>query len=337
MSLYIKYIRNPSYFNLLKTLRPLSFDEISLYYEPYKVFLLIYYKYFNYIYKNYNITDYNTIKYIDIPYIYILAIYIGNIDFLKYLYNIYEINITNNYKEIYYMAAKFGNIKTLKYFNTFSIDIYNTITKYNDMYGINPYLAAIMHGKFKTVKYLEKCGFDINIKDNNDDNAFILAAEFGRVKIMKYLISIHNFDINYKNKYNRNAFTASLRNDKIQVIKYLLQIGCNINQIDVYGNNNYYHCYYNGRFNIKSLKYLDSIGHDIYTKNIYNETFQTLVKNYGHSKLFKYLIKNNKKNLINKKAFFSYNISNVFKYEIKYFSYIMNIYKKNIFKIYLFI
>ena len=78
----------------------------------------------------------------------------------------------------------------------------------------NLYFLSIYLGYIEFMEYLEKKGFDINIKDINGNNTYLVACSYNNLKIMKYLEK-KGIDIYIKNKHGDNIFNIALRNNSI--------------------------------------------------------------------------------------------------------------------------
>ena len=98
------------------------------------------------------------------------------------------------------------------------------------------YLMASFCGNIRLMEYLEKMGLDINAKNDEGENAFILAC--GHLETIKYLQE-KEFDINIKNIDGANAYMSASLCGNLQVMKYLEEIGININIKDNDGYNAY--------------------------------------------------------------------------------------------------
>lgn len=152
---------------------------------------------------------------------------------------------------------------------------------------------------------LLKFNIDINYYDRYGDNAYLKAAYYGKIKIMKYLETI-GFDIKYHNFNNRDAYHHSIIGGKFKVMKYLINKGITTS-IDYMGNNDFSLAIKMG--NIKILTYLVNIGRDIfYRMNNYKYLkydkckYYKFIMNTGYYKFidtslinYKYIGHNNKK------------------------------------------
>ena len=237
----------------LKTLKPLTKNEIELFSEPYRMYLYCWFENERSLFENER----------------------GLFEKLK-AYSINDLGKQLGVNNLYFLAAYKGNIKILKFLESRGIDIYKMCSLER-----NAYLIAVEGGSLKTMKYLESRGFDINIKDINGDNAYLLAAYYGHLKILKYLES-RGFNIYIKNKYNENDYLLSSMSGKVKILKYLESRAGDLESRaggdlesrffikDIYYSNSFLHAIKSAK-NLKMLKYLESRGFNIYSVNIYNE------------------------------------------------------------------
>lgn len=78
---------------------------------------------------------------------------------------------------------------------------------------------------------------DLNLKDGNNDTLLTLAAFYGHLNIVIYLIEECKVPIEQQGQDGGTAFFwASVRQQK-SVLMYLVEHGANVNAKDVYGHN----------------------------------------------------------------------------------------------------
>ena len=75
------------------------------------------------------------------------------------------------------------------------------------------------------MKYLVEHGADVNVANNDDVTALMLASKIGYFEILKYLVE-HGADVNAKDKFGFTAFKLSAYLD---ISKYLAENGAHIN------------------------------------------------------------------------------------------------------------
>jgi hypothetical protein len=212
MDLYIYAIDN--IWTDLKKLKPLSFNQICRYEEKYKLFLLIYYGHYDYI-----ITNYNNIEIFNQAFF--IATFRGNIKIMKYLYNLYKININyvdNINQNAYIIASIYGKIKTMKYLERLKINIYH-----KDVNGDDAYYIAIYLSKFNVIKYLEGQGYNIYNKNNYRKNVYIIALYYNKYHLLRHLESK---ETHLYLKRNIKTFYRCFNNRDKKFCRYKFNIGC---------------------------------------------------------------------------------------------------------------
>jgi len=247
--------------------------------------------------------------------IYFLGIYINNIDFLDYLYQIgYDIYTKDNFigTNAYLIAAFYGKISIMKYLenlekrlNFIFINQRFSIYHKNNLKH-NAYLEAVSSGKINVVKYLikqknaGKIWFDINQVDLHNRCPFIIAAENGKIKMLKFLASIgvktNNIDSN-----GLNAHICAIYKARIKTAEYLYKnYNYNIHLTDKDGFNIYTFIIKFGIIRSSVMKYLEIMNLDFYV-HVQNEKpdFISFVKdNVSEFDTFNYFIKNEQRRLI---------------------------------------
>jgi hypothetical protein len=153
----------------------------------------------------------------------------------------------------------------------------------------NDYLFLAMHGKLETMKYLEKIGIDIHIKDAYGNNAYLLAASSGHFEIMRFL-ETKGLDIYITNESGYNAYLYAASGGYLEILKYLTEKEFDIHSKTNYGNNAYLLAAYinintenrNDTYSkkIETMKYLEETEIDIYLTN--NDGKNALNVNRSH-------------------------------------------------------
>ena len=119
------------------------------------------------------------------------------------------------------LAARFGNLLVLKFLKEINVDI-----KVTGPDGQNAlHRACAGKGDINTIKWLLNQGFSTENKNKRGYNAFLLAAEYGNLLVLKFLKEI-NTDIKVTGEVGQNALhTACVGKGDIDTIKWLVEQG----------------------------------------------------------------------------------------------------------------
>jgi len=89
----------------------------------------------------------------------------------------------------------------------------------------NPIWVIKYYNEFKELLEVDWGSYkDINIKDNNDNTALIIAAINGKTDIVKLLIE-NGADIDAKNKYGDTTLTIAVKYGHTDIVELLKQAG----------------------------------------------------------------------------------------------------------------
>ena len=155
------------------------------------------------------------------------------------------------------------------------------------------YLIASTSGHLKIMKYLEQLHknkddeWNIHIKDSNDNDAYLLAQH---PDILRYLESKHDWDIHTLNNINEDIFLRSAENGHIENLKYLIeQHNWDINTKNSSGEDAYLVAAYGGQ--VKVMEYLEKYHNwDINTVNIDGENALLCAVNGSETNVIEYLV-----------------------------------------------
>jgi hypothetical protein len=129
------------------------------------------------------------------------ACHSGNINLVKWIYEINKIIICESDEVSFAWACSSGNLEVAKWL----IETRKNITIWNS-YAFN---NACENGHIDVAKWLYKIG-GLNLDNNdNNENAFILACINGHLKLAKWLYSLNVYDIR---EYNDKAFKGCCEN-----------------------------------------------------------------------------------------------------------------------------
>jgi len=126
-------------------------------------------------------------------------------------------DINNNSALI--LAARSGNKETVQYL----IEELKFNPADSGYAGGNTFLHAAASGKIETLRYLnEIVGNAVKqARDDQNDSALTLAARYGNKETVKFLIEDLNFDPAYTGYNGRNAFLKAAEGGKIEILRYL--------------------------------------------------------------------------------------------------------------------
>jgi ankyrin repeat protein len=183
----------------------------------------------------------------------------------------------------YSCAVRQGNIEIIKYVIENGCDV--NIKKWN---GSNEYIYASIFGHLEIMKYLEDCGIDTHVRTTNKEeyDAFDYAVREGHIDIVKYLIE-KGHDINIINNDGDNAYTIAACYGNYEIMMLLETNGANIHNLNKLNYNAFLYAVCKG--NLKMVKYLVDKRLDINIKNKFGMNAYEISKLYGYTEILKYL------------------------------------------------
>ena len=117
--------------------------------------------------------------------------------------------------DAYQCAAEGGHLHVLQYLEEkHNWDIYT-----KDENGANPYMIAANFGHLDLMKYFESKNYEIYQVDKDGWDAYIYAASGGHVHIMKHLEDTHNWNIHVRGSDGKSAFTFVSLSDKHENVR----------------------------------------------------------------------------------------------------------------------
>lgn len=134
----------------------------------------------------------------------------GNLEIVKLLLknNVDIDNFSNDGKNGFILACIAGNIEVVKLL----LEIDSKIVDRTGKYNTTPFMHSCIHNQVEVGKLLIACsGIDINKTDIYGSTALIYAAGYRNVEIVKLLLE-NNVDVNIKNNQGDDAMTTSLKN-----------------------------------------------------------------------------------------------------------------------------
>ena len=155
---------------------------------------------------------------------------------------------------------------------------------------ITIFIKACMNGHLKSVKKLVELGADVNDKNWNGSNGFLMAALYGCTDVIRFLHSHDNQLIYSTNNNNDTAFTYACRLN-LETVKVLVELGSDINHVESeYGRNGLLVAARVGKDDI--IKYLHSLNPDlIHAKDKQGRNAIQIAESAFHPKTVKLLKK----------------------------------------------
>ena len=122
--------------------------------------------------------------------------------------------------------------------------------------------------KVNKKKRVEKTDYNLDFWEN--DTPIHIAAKFGHLPIVQYLIEKQNVDEDINGKYEKTALHYACEKGHYDIVKYLISKGANINLQDQYERTPLHYAYINDHDDI--AKYLISNGANTKAKDRYKFT-----------------------------------------------------------------
>ena len=151
------------------------------------------------------------------------AIEKSSLDIVRYLFEdastIDIKQLTTNQIGLLSLAVKNNDFRILRYLvesQNFDMDLSNEK-------GQTLALLAAGYGKMDVVKYLVDKNANIGAKDNNGNNILMYAAASGNLSLVKYLVNSATVDINEKNNSDKTAKDIAIEHNQIEIAKFLEQ------------------------------------------------------------------------------------------------------------------
>ena len=152
----------------------------------------------------------------------------------KYIYEKYvdKINIREKTNGQNVLHLSLVNITDV-YYPKYSICIYQyLLTKEWDLFektedGRDAFLCSIQSGNLKLIEDIQKLmikikeNWNVYVRDYNNMDAYLIAATYGHVHVMKMLEKKHRWIIDVKDSNGFDAYLTAAYNHKLSVMKYL--------------------------------------------------------------------------------------------------------------------
>ncbi|XP_046543662.1 ankyrin repeat domain-containing protein 50-like [Haliotis rubra] len=152
------------------------------------------------------------------------AAWSGYSDVLEFLVctgsNVSQVDVKGN-NALHY-ASLCGHMAVLKYIvSQASVDV-NSRNKD----GLTPLMMAASSGNRDVFDFLASMGANASYVGDNGHNILHLVSSYGRMKIVKYILSHSLVDVNARDKYGKTAAMIAKRKRKLNVYNLLVSRGC---------------------------------------------------------------------------------------------------------------
>ncbi len=143
------------------------------------------------------------------------------------------------------------------------------------------------------IKELIKKGADVNAKGKNGQTALMVAANWGKLDVVKCLVE-HGADLEAKDKYGNTALFGAAINGQLDVVKCLAKNGADLDVKDNFGETVLMNATRDG--NLDMVKYLAKNGADLDAKDNYERTALDIARKWEKADCVEFLEEAQKKN-----------------------------------------
>lgn len=187
----------------------------------------------------------------------------------------------------FHIAAWYGRIKLVKYFA--DVLLFNISEPGSFLRA--PLMFAVRSGCLPTVKYLLTKGADPKTKDVYDNTVVHLAAQDGKLNILRYFIEQLHANASGVNSMGRTAFMNAAKAGHVETVKYLLQRGSIYKTKDNDGNSAIHLASQDGKLLV--VKYfLEQLGADVNAQGAIGRIPLMNAAEGGSLETFNYLLTN---------------------------------------------
>jgi len=214
------------------------------------------------------------------------AVHKGDLDSVKKLIKIYDVNSTNKHgNTILISAVSRGYLNIVKFLLENGADV-NKCNKHNN----SPLILACVKGYYDIIKLLLNCpNIKLNIQNKNCKTALFLARDYATIKLLvkKYC------NMELRDKFGNTPFLCAARNKSMKIIKLLIKYGCNHKVKDYRGFSYETYLFYGSKRKIE--KYLSLRNKEkllklciFYIKHNMHKFDNNMLKNYLNRDIRKY-------------------------------------------------
>jgi len=144
-------------------------------------------------------------------------------------------------------------------------------------------LKAARYNDFEGIKKMIDAGADINYRDEDDDDAVVIAVVNHQVDILKYLIKKGAKITSLYGKKKKNILHIAIENDLedqgfFEIINILVDAGADVNLKDKPGNTPFFYACLCSVINTKTIALLLKHGADMHSVNNYGASAFSVAK-----------------------------------------------------------
>ena len=199
---------------------------------------------------------------------------------------------TLNIEKIKFLLSKGANVNTLDNDgNSALINIIKNLKLY-DIYYYFDEMTPEVPSVLPVVKLFIEKGVNIDIVNNEGNNAFIYAAKNNCVDVLEFLIE-KGTNIRFKNNEGQNALLISTDEGNYEASKLLIEKGLKVNSADNVGRTPLMNSIASRK--IELIKLLIEKGADINAKTLEGKTVLEIAKESNNQEVVELLIKNGAK------------------------------------------
>ena len=156
-----------------------------------------------------------------------LAAYFGYVEIVRYLVAFPEVDV-NHAEEEGYTALHFAGQENQPAVVEVLIDAGADVEAIEDDRGRTPLLLASLSGALDCVKLLVRAGAGVCVTDNEGDTCLILAAYFGRIETVRYLLCMPEVDVDHSSTEGFTALHVSGQKLFPEVVQVLIDAGADV-------------------------------------------------------------------------------------------------------------
>ena len=155
----------------------------------------------------------------------------------------------------------------------------------------SPLLRASISSKSAVVKMLVEAGAGVCVTDHNGDTCLMLAAVFGHIETVRYLVGLKDVDVNHAENNGNAVLHWTVLKGHVDVVQVLIDAGADIearNKDDEQGRSPLLLASVEGHLDI--VKMLVEAGAGVRVTDNNGDTCLDLASFFGHTEIVRYLV-----------------------------------------------